>query len=93
MTGKPALRSSTGVVGILGETDGDSVLSAACLHVGPARSVTGFAALCISIGLGVRHGISHDGMHETLLLFGVAGHAHVGTNIVAVQFRGRLGCE
>ncbi len=85
-TGRIALFNRSG--GILGEADGNRVLAAAGLHVGPAGSVTGFAAQLLLGSFGVGHGIAHDGVDETLLLVGVAGHAHLGADVIALG-RGR----
>jgi len=75
-------------VGILGETHRDRIFAAPRLHVGFARSVTGFAAQLLQGGLGMRHGVAHDGVNEALFLVGMARHAYLGADVIALG----LGC-
>src|SRR5581483_10026073 len=66
------------------EADRNSLFAAAGLNVGLARPVTGLAAMRLQARLGVRHGVPHDGVLELLLLFGMAGHAHVLADVIGV---------
>ena len=77
-------------VGILGEADRNRVLAAPGLHVGLARSVTSFAAKLLQRSFGMRHGVAHDGVNKTLLLVGMAGHANLGADVIALGLGRRL---
>jgi len=50
--------------------------------------VTGFAAQLLQGGLGMRHGVAHDGVNEALFLVGMARHAYLGADVIALG----LGC-
>ena len=78
-------------VGILGEADRNRILAAPCLHVSLTRSVTTLAPKLFQFGLGMCHGVAHDGVNEALLLVGMAGHANFFADVIAIGLGRRLG--
>ena len=72
-------------IGTLGEADWNRVLAAASIHVSFTRPVTRFAAPNIGRIPGMRHGIAHDSVNETLLLLLVASRTYFRANIVAIR--------